>query len=90
MDSSHSISNWLGNLVSASAIVGAIAGWLPALAAIVGLIWYLIQIFESATVQRWTAARRTRKIARLKAKVMMMEARSLSLLHDPYHPPKHD
>ncbi len=90
MDSSHSISTWLGNLVSASAIVGAIAGWLPALAAIVGLIWYLIQIFESATVQRWTAARRTRKIARLKAKVMLMEARSLSLLRDPYHPPKGD
>lgn len=80
MDSSHNVSAWMGNLLSASAIVGTILGFLPALAAAIGMIWYLIKIYESATVQRWVAARRTRKIARLKAKVLLMEARSASLL----------
>ena len=91
MDGSHNISTWAGNLVSASAIIGAIAGWLPALAALVGLIWYLIQIYESATVQRWAAARRARKIARLKAKVLLMEAQNLVPLPGPFDPdaPKH-
>jgi hypothetical protein len=50
-------------------------GWAPGIAALVALIWYLIQIYESATVQRWVANRRIRKIARMKAKVMMLEAR---------------
>lgn len=71
------INQWLGNIFSAGAIVSTMAGWVPAIAAIVGLIWYLIQIYESATVQRWLATRRVRKIAKMKAQVMMLEARHL-------------
>lgn len=74
MDSSHSIQAWVGNLFSAGAIAGALLGWLPIIAAAVGAVWYLIQIYESATVQHYLAARRERKIARLKARVLMLEA----------------
>ncbi len=75
MDHSSNINQWVGNIFSASAIIGVFAGWLPAIAALVAAVWYLIQIYESATIQRWVAGRRIRKIARMKAKVMMMEAR---------------
>ena len=83
MDTSHSLQAWVGNIVSVGAIVGSFLGWVPVVAAIVGAIWYLIQIYESATVRRWMAARRVRKIARLKARVLMMEARHVSLLEPP-------
>lgn len=74
METDHSISHWIANVISGGAVVSAVFGYLPAIAAIVGLIWYLIQIYESSTVQRWVAGRRVRKIARLKARVIMMEA----------------
>lgn len=73
MDSS-TINQWLGNGLSAGAIISTFAGWTPSIAAIVALIWYLIQIYESATVQRWLANRRVVKLARLKARVIMLEA----------------
>lgn len=60
---------WLGDGVSATAIVGAIIGALPALAALVGVIYYAIQIFESVTFQkhlsRWKVARHRRRVGRL-------------------------
>lgn len=77
---SSAINQWLGNIFSAGAIITTALGWVPAIAAIVGLIWYLIQIYESATVQRWLATRRIRKIARMKARVIMMEARHVAPL----------
>lgn len=70
------INQWLGNGLSIGAIASTMLGWTPAVAAIVALVWYLIQIYESTTVQRWLATRRNRKLARLKARVLMMEARS--------------
>jgi hypothetical protein len=73
MDSS-TINQWVGNIVSAGAIVGTFIGWLPGIAAFIAFVWYLIQIYESATVQRWLAARRVRKIASLKAKILVLEA----------------
>ena len=72
---SHSISNWLGNVISTGAVVATITGYVPGIAAFVALVWYFIQIFESATVQRWLAGRRIRKLARMKAAVIMLEAR---------------
>lgn len=72
----HSVSQWVGNGFSVLAIVGGFLGWAPAIGALVAAIWYSIQIYESATVQRWVANRRVRKIARLKARVIMMEAQA--------------
>lgn len=79
----HSVSYWFGNAVSSAAIITAIMGILPAAAALVGLIYYLIQIYESTTVQHWFALRRIRKLARLKAQVMMIEARGKPPLPGP-------
>lgn len=66
--------SWFGNIASGVTIVTTLFGILPALAAGVALVWYVIQIYESTTVQRWLAGRRMRKIARLKARVLMMES----------------
>lgn len=39
--------------VSIGATLAALAGWLPAVAALVSLIWTCIRIYETRTVQRW-------------------------------------
>lgn len=83
MESHHNLAYWFGSAVSASTVIAAILGFAPAVAALVGLIYYLIQIYESATVQRWLATRRTRKLARLKARVLLMEAQSRPPLPGP-------
>lgn len=78
MEDHHSISQWLANIAGTSAIAASLIGWLPTIASLVAgvtaFIWYAIQISESATVQRWRATRRTRKLARLKAHVLLLEA----------------
>lgn len=59
-----------------------IFGWLPGVVAVIGgllaIVWYSLMITESKYVQRWltrhAAARKERKIARLKAKVKLYEA----------------
>ena len=79
----ESLNVWTGNILSAGAIVGTVLGWVPAVAAIVALVWYLIQISESETVRRWVATRRVRKIARLKARVLLMEAQNHPRLPGP-------
>lgn len=38
---------------SIGTVVATIAGWLPAIAALASLVWTLIRIYESRTVQRW-------------------------------------
>lgn len=70
------ILSWVGNGASVGAIVSTLAGWLPPAAAFIALIWYVIQIYESNTVQAWVRNKRTRKIARMKARVLMMEAQN--------------
>jgi uncharacterized protein HemY len=72
----QSLSQWVGNVISGGTVIGVLAGFVPAVAAFVALVWYLIQIYESATVQRWRATRRARTLARLKARVLMLEAQA--------------
>lgn len=43
----------LVDALSAVAIIGTLANLLPPLAALAGLIWYVVQIWESKTVQGW-------------------------------------
>lgn len=68
----------LVDVAAASAIVMTLLGWLPLLAAILGAVWYAIQIWESRTVQHWWENRKmvkkARKIARLKAKEKVIVA----------------
>lgn len=74
MDHGNTINQWTGNILSGGAIVATIMGWLPGIAAAVALIWYFIQIYESTTVQKYIADRRRRKIARMRAKLIQLEA----------------
>jgi hypothetical protein len=37
----------------AATTLGAILGWLPAVAAVLTIIWTMIRIYETRTVQRW-------------------------------------
>ena len=44
------------HLVDAGSVVaalGALAGWLPVMAAFASLVWTLIRIYETKTVQSW-------------------------------------
>lgn len=68
------ISYWLANVAGAGSIVASAVGYLPAFAAAVALIWYLIQITESKTVQTWIKTRRIRRLAKLKARAILLEA----------------
>ena len=69
----YHITSWLGHSLSGAAILGTLAGWFPPIAAFVAFIWYSIQIYESKTVQDWFHARRAKKIARLKARLHVIE-----------------
>lgn len=60
----HRVFNIGMDALSAAAILGALAQWLPPLAACGGVIWYAIQIWESKTVQKHVRVLRYR--ARLK------------------------
>lgn len=90
----HPYSTWIMNAIGTGTIFATVVGYLPGIAAGVAAIWYLVQIVESPTVQRWMAHRRVRKLARLKAQVVMLEARdraallpSSKLADGPEHPP---
>lgn len=48
------------DLVSAGAILASFAGWAPPLAALGALAWYIVQIWESKTVQGWLHRRQQR------------------------------
>lgn len=48
----------LGDAISLAAVLGSIAGYLPAIAALFTIIWTAIRIYESATVQSWLKKRR--------------------------------
>lgn len=39
--------------LSAGAILASFTGWLPPLAALVAVLWYIIQMWESETVRGW-------------------------------------
>lgn len=40
-----------GDAVSITTIIATIAGWLPAVAALLSIIWTLIRIYETNTIQ---------------------------------------
>lgn len=76
--SEHPVFQWAGNIISLAAIAGTLAGWLPLFAALVAIIWYSIQIWESATVRNYLNNRRkinkAKKIARLRGKEKLILA----------------
>lgn len=70
----HPVSTWIMNVIGTGTIVATFIGYMPGVAAGAAALWYFIQVWESATVRRWRANRRIRKLARLKARVVMLEA----------------
>ena len=59
---------------------------IPALAALGAFAWYVLKIYESVTVQRWLATRQQRRLARMKAAVLLLEAKSVPMPPDMTHP----
>ena len=71
------------DVVAAGSIVGSIMGYLPAIASILSIIWFGIQIYESRTFthwkNNWLMKRKAKKIARLKAKEKVLAAEILAI-----------
>lgn len=51
MNAEHETAKHVADTVSVSATVAALAGWLPAAAAFFTIIWTLIRIYETKTIQ---------------------------------------
>lgn len=66
-------STWLGHTLSPIAIVGTAAGYFPYFAAVLAATWYIVQLYESKTVQASIQSHRRRKAAKLRAKLMLVE-----------------
>jgi FtsH-binding integral membrane protein len=49
--------------LSVVAVIGALSGLLPAIAALFTIIWTGLRIYESETVQKWLAKRRNSRKA---------------------------
>ena len=87
MDDLHSTGYFLAHLFSGGAILGAILGFFPAFAAFFALVFYMIQIWESTTIQNmtngWRKAWKLRKIARLRGKIKVLtgELGALDVVH---------
>ena len=47
----------LGDLASLSVVLATIAQWLPSVAALLTVVWTMIRIWETPTVQRLVRAR---------------------------------
>lgn len=52
---------------SAGAIVASFFGYLPSIAALAALVWYIVQICESRPVRRWRRLSRWKRIRRRRA-----------------------
>lgn len=48
----------VGDVTSVATVSATIMGWLPAVAALVTIIWTGIRIFETDTVQNWLKKRK--------------------------------
>jgi uncharacterized protein HemY len=50
------------DIVSISTVVGTIAGFLPAIAALFTIVWTIIRICETRTFRRWLAAKQAVRV----------------------------
>lgn len=61
------------DLGAAAAILAALAGYLPPIAAILAIAWYLLQFWESRTLQAYMQKRAQRRIVTLTAKLAALQ-----------------
>ena len=73
MFDSNPVISWTGNIAGLATIIASFAGWIPVFAAGIALIWYVVQLFESKTYQKWLQSRHLRKLLRAKLRVITME-----------------
>lgn len=52
-DGGGDVGKHLVDVLSIGTILGALAGWLPAIAAGLSIIWTAIRIYETKTVRGW-------------------------------------
>ena len=73
---------WMGHAASAGTVFITILGWAPPIAAMIAVIWYVIQIGESQTFRQWRVNRAILKHARqvARAKVTAAEAQARTLV----------
>src|SRR4051812_3750833 len=82
------LGHWVGHILAPGVILGVLVGYLPAVAALAAFIWYLIQIYESETCQRWLDKRRTqRKLKRVtklvtEHKILVAELDALAVVRE--------
>lgn len=73
MDANGNVFTYVWHTLAGGAIITTLAGLLPPLAALLGVIWYVIKIRESQTVRAWLAKRRNRRIVKLQAKLVALK-----------------
>lgn len=77
-----------GHTLSVGTILTSFMGFIPAIAALAGFIWYAIQIYESDTVQKWLERKRAlwkaHRLSKLRAeqKVVMAEIEALEVVRE--------
>ena len=71
--------------VSGGAILAALAGIIPAAAALLGAIYYIILIYESKTFKDWRQRRRLQRAVKLEAKASILRQHA-ELRQPPAHP----
>lgn len=69
MNKAVEVVNWF----SIATILGALVGILPPLAALVGITYYCILIYESETLKGWRQHRRAQHVAKLEAKLVHLK-----------------
>jgi hypothetical protein len=57
MDSTPETTKYMIDALSLATVLGTIMNWLPAVAAVFTIIWTLIRIYETQTVQGWLGKR---------------------------------
>jgi hypothetical protein len=49
----HETAKQAADALSIATVLGTLMSWLPAVAALASLVWSLIRIYETQTVQNW-------------------------------------
>lgn len=72
---------------AASLIAASMMQWLPPVAALLGVLWYAVQLWESKTVQKWRRLRRhrqrMRRLALARVDVRLAEEETARPLDEP-------
>lgn len=46
------------DVASISTVIASLVGWLPSVAALLSIVWSVIRIYESQTIQSWLRKKR--------------------------------